>query len=126
MRTWLSAKVVLGCAALGAGAMLAMPATASAADAEPALVHATPANDCKLNVRAGSDVGSTLLTTLTCVNYTTCAAANGVPCGPYVTGGVYSCAGADGKQVSDNRWAEVGWRAPQKSYIAVACAAFRQ
>ncbi|HVW44387.1 MAG TPA: hypothetical protein VHC18_23860 [Amycolatopsis sp.] len=122
---WLPAKVVLACAT-AAGALVTLPATASAAEAEPALVHATPANDCKLNVRAGTDVGSTLLTTLTCVNYTTCVNAADTPCGPYVTGGVYTCAGSDGKQVTDDRWAEVAWRAPQKSYVAVACAAFRQ
>lgn len=125
MRTWLSAKVFVACAG-AAGAMLVLPATASAAEAEPALVHASPVNDCKLNVRAGSDVGATLLTTLTCANYTTCVSAGDTPCGPYVSGGVYSCLGADGKQVTDNRWAEVAWRAPQKSYVALACAAFRQ
>lgn len=125
MRTWLSAKVFFACAGV-VGAVLAVPATASAAEAEPALVHASPANDCKLNVRASTDVGSTLVTTLTCANYTTCGNAGETPCGPYVTGGGYTCVGTDGKQVTDSRWAEVAWRAPQKSYIAVACAAFRQ
>jgi hypothetical protein len=105
--------------------MLTLPSTAGAAEAEPALVHATPENDCKLNVRAGSDVGSTLLTTLTCVNYTTCTSAGDTPCGPYVAGGVYTCVGPNKAKVTDNRWAEVAWRAPQKSYIAVGCAAFR-
>lgn len=125
MRTWLPAKVFLACAGTAA-AVLTLPATASAAEAEPALVHASPANECKLNVRAGADVGSTLLTTLTCANYTTCEHAGDEPCGPYVTGGVYTCVGGDNKSVTDNRWAEVAWRAPQKSYIAVSCAAFRQ
>ncbi|MTD59171.1 hypothetical protein GKO32_35080 [Amycolatopsis sp. RM579] len=108
-----------------AGAMVTWAPAASAAGAEPALVHASPVNDCKLNVRTGADAGATLLTTLTCVNYTTCASASDVPCGPYVTGGVYSCVGADGKELTDNRWAEVSWRVPQKSYVAVGCAAFR-
>ncbi|TVT51617.1 hypothetical protein FNH05_14505 [Amycolatopsis rhizosphaerae] len=89
------------------------------------MVHATAANDCRLNVRAGADVGSTLLGTLTCLNYTTCVHAGDLPCGPYVTGGVYSCVGPDGRQITDTRWAEVGFRAPEKSYVAVACAAFR-
>ncbi len=109
-----------------AGAVLAVPQAAGAAEAEPALVHASPANDCRLNVRAAADPGSALLGTLTCNNYTTCVSATDVPCGPYVTGGEYSCVGADGKQVKDNRWAEVAWRTPQKSYVAVACAVFRK
>ncbi|KAA9161141.1 hypothetical protein FPZ12_015420 [Amycolatopsis acidicola] len=107
------------------GAVLMAPATAGAAEATPALVHATPENECKLNVRAGTDVGSPLLGTLTCDNYTTCTNVGDVQCGPFVTGGVYSCVGADKKQLTDNRWAEVNWRSPQKSYIAVGCAAFR-
>ncbi|HVV13980.1 hypothetical protein [Amycolatopsis sp.] len=107
------------------GTMLTMPAVAGAAEATPALVHATPENECKLNVRAGSDVGSRLLGTLTCDNYSTCKQSGDVPCGPYVTGGVYSCVGADKKQLTDNRWAEVAWSSTQKSYIAVGCAAFR-
>jgi hypothetical protein len=122
---WSLAKVLVGCASV-AGAMLVVPQVASAAEAEPALVHASPANDCKLNVRAGADAGATLLGTLTCTNYTTCASASEVPCGPYVTGGVYSCVGPDKKQISDTRWAEVAWRTPQKSYVAVGCAVFRQ
>ncbi|WP_312871936.1 hypothetical protein [Amycolatopsis acididurans] len=125
MRTWSPARIFLVCASV-AGAVLTLPATANAAEPEPALVHASPMNECKLNVRAGTDVGSTLLTTLTCDNYTTCTHAGDTPCGPYVTGGVYTCVDGDNKSVTDNRWAEVAWRAPQKSYIAVSCAAFRQ
>jgi hypothetical protein len=121
---WSPAKVLVVCASV-AGAMLVLPNVANAAEPEPALVHAAPQNDCKLNVRAGADVGSALLGTLTCANYTTCVSASDVPCGPYVTGGVYSCAGPDDKQLTDNRWAEVAWRAPQKSYVAVGCAVFR-
>ncbi|WP_236790445.1 hypothetical protein [Amycolatopsis sp. GM8] len=124
MRKWSSAKVLVVCAGV-AGAMLTWAPAASAADPEPALVHALPGNDCRLNVRAGTDAGTALLATLTCVNYTTCASASETPCGPYVTGGIYSCVGADGKQITDTRWAEVAWRTPQKSYVAVGCAAFR-
>ncbi|MBK1787017.1 hypothetical protein JHE00_22050 [Prauserella sp. ASG 168] len=108
--------------------MLVAGPSASAAepDPAPALVHASGQNACKLNVRSGPDVSSTALITLTCANYTTCAhASKDQPCGPYVEGGVYSCVGANGAQVTDNRWAEVAWRAPQRSYVAVSCAAFR-
>jgi hypothetical protein len=118
-------KMLLPAAVLAGAGIVALAPTASAAAPEPMLVHASPANDCRLNVRAGTDVGSSLLGTLTCLNYTTCAHAADVPCGPYVTGGVYTCVGADGKQLTDNRWAEVSWRTPQQSYVAAGCAAFR-
>lgn len=121
---WSPAKLLVVGASV-AGAMVVLPHAASAAEPEQALVHASPQNDCKLNVRAGADVGSTLLATLSCTNYTTCVSATDVPCGPYATGGVYTCVGSDGKQLTDNRWAEVAWRAPQKSYVAVGCAVFR-
>ncbi|SFA78531.1 hypothetical protein SAMN05216266_101415 [Amycolatopsis marina] len=116
------------CGAVLAGALVGTPATA--AESEPALVHATEQNACKLNVRSGPGLTHSILTTLTCHNYTTCvhsaADAEGAsPCGPLLTGGEYSCVGADGKQVVDNRWAEVAWRTPKPSYVAVACAAFR-
>lgn len=129
MRRWSAAKTVVVCASF-AGAVLSVPGVA-AADTPPApapvLVHATPENDCKLNVRAGSDVGAALQGTLTCDSYATCVSATDTQCGPYVTGGVYSCVGPDKKQVTDNRWAEVRYRDPkQKSYVAVACAAFRR
>ncbi|MCP2235209.1 hypothetical protein [Prauserella halophila] len=63
----------------------------------------------------------------TCDNYTTCSNAGGAePCGPYVVGGTYSCVGAGGTQVTDNRWARVTYRAPEAAYVAVACAAFRE
>lgn len=125
MRRWTSAKVLVVGVSV-AGAMVALPQSAGAAEPEPALVHALPQNACKLNVRSGADAGATLLATLTCDNYTTCASSSDVPCGPYVTGGIYTCVGADGKSVTDTRWAQVAWRAPQSAYVAVACAAFRQ
>jgi hypothetical protein len=115
-------------AGAGAGlAVLALPVTAQAAAAEPALVHASASNGCKLNVRAGTDLTAPVVTTLTCVNYTTCvhAEAGQPPCGPYVTGGKYTCVSAQNTSVTDDRWAEVAWRSPQTSYIAVGCAAFR-
>ncbi|MEU6642524.1 hypothetical protein ABZ863_08225 [Saccharomonospora sp. NPDC046836] len=121
----LRAKVVLVCAGV-AGALLSSPAV-SAAELEPALVRASEQNECRLNVRTGPEVSSPILTTLSCVNYTTCvnAESTDLPCGPYVEGGEYSCVGADGEQVTDNRWADVAWRAPQPSYVAVSCATFR-
>ncbi|MFD2397020.1 hypothetical protein ACFSVJ_09695 [Prauserella oleivorans] len=90
-------------------------------------MHATPNNACKLNVRDGTTMAADKLVTLTCDNYTTCVHAESPeqPCGPYVVGGTYSCVGPDDTQVTDNRWVEVAWRAPEKSYVAVACAAFR-
>ncbi|MBB3052998.1 hypothetical protein FHS23_004041 [Prauserella isguenensis] len=92
---------------------------------EPALVHANAVNECNLNVRTGPNLESSALTTLTCDNYTTCRHAGGAePCGPYVVGGTYSCVGTDGTQVTDDRWAEVTYRAPEVAYVAVACAAF--
>ncbi|TCP54225.1 hypothetical protein EV191_103269 [Tamaricihabitans halophyticus] len=122
--------------ALLAGALMtlllvAAPASATTTPepsaAEPALVHATENNDCKLNVRTGPSTSYQALITLTCANYTTCVQADGdSPCAPYVVGEEYSCVGANNKQVTDNRWAEVAWRAPEKAYVAVACAAFRE
>lgn len=93
---------------------------------QPALVHATKNNECRLNVRALPDMEGTALTTLTCANYTTCVHAKSgeKPCGPYVKGGKYSCVGPDNTQVTDNRWAEVAWRSPEPAYVAVACAEF--
>ncbi|WP_246256794.1 hypothetical protein [Amycolatopsis anabasis] len=125
-RKSLPVKVFAAWAAVSATA-LATPAIASAAAVEPALVHASPNNGCKLNVRAGTAVTAALLHTLTCANYTTCAHAEAgqPPCGPYLTGGTYTCVGPDGKQVTDTRWAEVVWRAPQTAYVSVACSAFR-
>ncbi|GAA3803826.1 MULTISPECIES: hypothetical protein [Amycolatopsis] len=110
-----------------AAAVVVLPGTATAAEGEPALVHASPQNGCKLNIRAAADVGSALLHTLTCTNYTTCVHApeRDLPCGQVVTGGQYTCVGAEGKQLTDNRWAEVLWRSPQQSFVAVGCAAFR-
>ncbi|NIH86402.1 hypothetical protein [Amycolatopsis granulosa] len=104
-----------------------LPAAAVAAEPEPVLVHASPQNGCKLNIRAGADVGSTLLHTLTCTNYTTCVHTpeRDRPCGQLVTGGTYTCVGSGGKQVTDNRWAEVLWRSPEPSFVAAGCAAFR-
>lgn len=122
-------KSLAGAALVACAFTVVQPAAASAAEvtAEPALVHASVPNECKLNVRAGADVGSTLLHTLTCTNYTTCAHApeGDQPCGQIVVGGVYTCVGSDGKEVTDNRWAEVLWRSPQQSFVAVSCAAFR-
>ncbi|PXY24026.1 hypothetical protein [Prauserella flavalba] len=127
MRFSLRSAVLVACALL-AGLFLSAPAaSADTPEPAPALVHASTQNACKLNVRAGTDVGSPALTTLTCANYTTCvnASSSDQPCGPYLQGGVYTCVGANGSQVTDNRWAEVAWRAPERSYVAVACAAFR-
>ncbi|TWH22714.1 hypothetical protein [Prauserella rugosa] len=92
--------------------------------ARPALVHAAEVNECRLNVRTGPEVGASALTTLTCDNYTTCVQSGSEPCAPYVVGGTYSCVGSDGEQVTDNRWAEVAYRAPERAYVAVSCAAF--
>lgn len=124
MTEWSPAKALFTCAGV-AGAMLVLPPAAQAAETQPVLVHASPQNECRLNVRAAADVGSALLGTLNCTSYTTCVGTADTPCGPYVTGGEYTCVGADGKQVTDHQWAEVTWRAPQKSYVAVACAVFR-
>ncbi|NIH77785.1 hypothetical protein [Amycolatopsis viridis] len=108
-------------------AVVLLPVTATAAEPEPVLVHAAPQNGCKLNIRAGADVGSALLHTLTCTSYTTCVHTpeRDQPCGKLVTGGTYTCVGSDGKQVTDNRWAEVLWRSPELSFVAAGCAAFR-
>lgn len=119
----------LACAIATAGMSVA---TASAGEPqpatdEPALVHANAVNECNLNVRTGPDLTARALTTLTCDNYTTCSHAGGAdPCGPYVVGGTYSCVGPEGTQVTDNRWAEVAYRAPEAAYVAVACAAVRE
>ncbi|OZM72527.1 hypothetical protein CFN78_15935 [Amycolatopsis antarctica] len=90
------------------------------------MVHASTGNECKLNVRSGPEVApANNLATLNCANYTTCTHAAGEsPCGPYVSGGQYDCVGPEGAQVTDDRWVEVDWRTPAKSYVAVACAAF--
>jgi hypothetical protein len=129
VRWWSPAKAVVVCASF-AGAVLSVPGVAAAdtpVDPASVLVHATPENECKLNVRAGSDVGAALQGTLTCDTYATCVSATDTQCGPYVTGGVYTCVGPDKKTVTDNRWAEVRYREPkQKAYIAAACAAFRK
>ncbi|MDQ0378339.1 hypothetical protein [Amycolatopsis thermophila] len=116
-----------GAALVACAVTMVQPAVATAAEPEPALVHASTQNDCKLNIRAGADVGSALLHTLSCTNYTTCVHApeRDLPCGQVVTGGTYTCVGADGKQLTDNRWAEVLWRSPEKSFVAAGCAAFR-
>jgi len=121
----LRALLVLPVVLLGA---VLLPAQAGAAEPETQLVHANTVNKCKLNVRAGSELASQLLHTLTCTNYTTCVqpAEKDAPCGKPVVGGKYSCVGPDGKQVTDDRWAPVAWRTPQTAYIAVACAAFRK
>lgn len=120
--------------AAGAGAALLVGTAGAQADAtsvpaneeQPALVHASPNNACKLNVRTGPDIGAPALHTLSCTNYTTCVHAGGQnPCAPFVVGGTYSCVGPDNTQVTDNRWAEVTWRAPEPAYVAVACSAFR-
>ncbi|SFP83107.1 hypothetical protein SAMN05421810_103547 [Amycolatopsis arida] len=110
-----------------------VPATAAAdpssdGAAEPALVHATENNGCKLNVRAAAGTSAPILVTLSCVNYTTCGHAEpgAAPCAPYVVGEKYGCVGPDGTQVTDDRWAAVAWRAPEPAYVAVACAAFRR
>ncbi|WP_232376442.1 hypothetical protein [Amycolatopsis aidingensis] len=107
-------------------ALLTAPA-AGAAEPEPALVRATEHNACKLNVRAGAGTSTPILTTLTCDNYTTCVGAEPgyPPCSPFVVGERYSCVGAENKQVTDDKWAEVAWRAPKPAYVAVACADFR-
>ncbi|GAB3578291.1 hypothetical protein GCM10027445_45290 [Amycolatopsis endophytica] len=120
-------KKAMVVAALAACLVTVVQPAVASAEGEPALVHASTQNECKLNVRAGADVGSSLLHTLTCTNYTTCVHApeRDLPCGQLVTGGVYSCVGADGKQLTDNRWAEVLWRSPQQSFVAVGCAAIR-
>ncbi|GAB3480715.1 hypothetical protein [Amycolatopsis cihanbeyliensis] len=109
-----------------ATALLTAPA-ASATEPEPALVRATEHNACKLNVRAGAGTSTSILTTLTCDNYTTCVRAEPdyPPCSPFVVGERYSCVGTDDRQVTDDKWAEVAWRAPKPAYVAVACAAFR-
>ncbi|MCR3719504.1 MULTISPECIES: hypothetical protein [Prauserella salsuginis group] len=129
------AAATLACAVAMGGltagtAAAAVPGAASpgaGTGEEPALVHANAVNECRLNVRTGPDPSASALTTLTCDNYTTCSNAGGAePCGPYVTGGTYSCVGADGAQVTDNRWAQVAYRAPEAAYVAVACAEFRE
>ncbi|MGC7093401.1 hypothetical protein ACPZ19_01930 [Amycolatopsis lurida] len=103
-------------------------APAAAAGEGPALVNATVTNDCKLNVRTEPQLSGTLLTTLSCVNYTTCVhleTSPEEPCGKPVVGGEYTCVGGKNTQVKDNRWLEVAWRAPKTSYVAAACANFR-
>lgn len=125
-----SRKTLSVMAFLAAGAvsaMVALPASASADTDVRSLVHASPGNACKLNVRTEPDLAGTALTTLTCANYTTCEhhAVDGAPCGPPVVGGTYTCVGADGSQAVDNRWAAVAWRSPEPAYVALACAEFR-
>ncbi|GAA1968638.1 hypothetical protein [Amycolatopsis minnesotensis] len=117
---------VFAVAAGAAAIMLAGGAAAGADEPPKGLVHANADNACRLNVRAGSEVTSANLTTLSCDNYTTCAHADAKdPCGPFVVGGKYSCVGPKGAQVNDNRWAEVLYRAPQRAYVAIACGAVR-
>lgn len=121
-----SVRVVVAMAGVGIG-LLATAPSAVAAEVEPALVHATTANACKLNVREAADLNGKALTTLNCGNYTTCAQApiEGSPCGPLVVGGTYTCVGPNNTQVTDDHWAEVAWRSPERAYVAAACAAFR-
>lgn len=129
--SYLRRAVTGGALALLAASSLAATASAETAppNGQPWLVHATPQNECKLNLREGPDMTTKAITTLSCDNYTTCkkADASKPACGPYTVGGRYSCVGANGKQVVDNRWVEVTYRgANLPSYAAASCAAFRQ
>ncbi|QWF80644.1 hypothetical protein [Amycolatopsis sp. CA-230715] len=118
--------VAAGAAAIMLTSGAAAGAGAGADEPPKGLVHANADNACRLNVRTGAEVTSATLTTLTCDNYTTCAHADPkVPCGPFVVGGKYSCVGPKGVQLTDNRWAEVLYRAPQRAYVAIACGAVR-
>ncbi|WP_040405788.1 hypothetical protein [Amycolatopsis nigrescens] len=106
--------------------LLWSPSASADAPVAP-LVHANAVNGCKLNVRGGTTTTAPTLVTLTCANYTSCTRApvEQAPCGPFETGGEYTCVAPDGKAVKDNRWVEVEWRAPQKSYVAFSCASLR-
>lgn len=123
-------RAVAACA-LAAVATLLPIGTSSAAAApahQPWMVHASKQNACKLNLREKPDMSARALVTLSCENYTTCKHADqdSPKCGPYVVGGRYSCVGANGKQVTDNRWVEVTYRGPKTpTYAAASCAAFR-